>query len=150
MGNGTPPMGATMTNTDQPVRTPRRPTRQRRAIAAVFDEFDGFRSAQEIHALLAAGGERVGLATVYRTLQSMAEAGVIDSLLAETGESVYRRCSSTHHHHLVCRQCGGAKEVSGPLVEKWTQAIARDHGYANLSHRIEIIGICADCQTNQD
>jgi Fur family ferric uptake transcriptional regulator len=122
-----------------------RPTRQRRAIAGVMEAFDDFRSAQEIHALLSERGERVGLSTVYRGLQSMADAGEIDSLRTESGESIYRRCSATHHHHLVCRSCGATVEVEGPTVEKWTRSVAAAHGYSDVSHTLEIFGTCGSC-----
>ena len=122
-----------------------RPTRQRRAIGEVMQAFDDFRSAQEIHALLSERGERVGLSTVYRTLQTLAEAGEVDALRTESGESIYRRCSDTHHHHLVCRTCGATVEVEGPTVEKWTRSIAAGHGYSDVSHTLEIFGTCASC-----
>lgn len=122
-----------------------RPTRQRRAVAAVLESFDDFRSAQEIHEVLRGGGDNVGLSTVYRTLQAMADTGELDVLRAENGESIYRRCSATHHHHLVCRSCGATVEVEGPAVEKWTGAIAAAHGYADVSHTLEIFGTCPNC-----
>ena len=133
-----------MTSTDPSTGT--RPTRQRRAIAGVMEAFDDFRSAQEIHGLLSQRGEQVGLSTVYRALQSMADAGEIDSLRTESGESIYRRCSGTHHHHLVCRSCGATVEVEGPAVERWTSAIASEHGFSDLSHTLEIVGTCPDCR----
>jgi len=132
----------TSTEHDSP---PLRPTRQRRAIAAAMEAVDDFRSAQEIHALLTERGEQVGLSTVYRTLQGLAEAGDIDALRTETGESIYRRCSAAHHHHLVCRTCGATVEVEGPAVEKWTRSIAAAHGYSDVSHTLEIFGTCASC-----
>jgi Fur family ferric uptake transcriptional regulator len=122
-----------------------RPTRQRRAISAAMETFEDFRSAQEIHALLADLGEPVGLSTVYRTLQTLAEVGEIDALRTESGESIYRRCSATHHHHLVCRTCGATVEVEGPTVEKWTRSIAAAHGYSDVSHTLEIFGTCGSC-----
>ena len=122
-----------------------RPTRQRRAIAATLESFGDFRSAQEIHALLAERGDQVGLSTVYRTLQSLADAGEIDALRTESGESIYRRCSGTHHHHLVCRSCGATVEVEGPTVESWTRAVATAHGYSDVSHTLEIFGTCGNC-----
>ncbi|CAM5718101.1 hypothetical protein SALBM311S_10432 [Streptomyces alboniger] len=77
-------------------------------------------------------GDSVGLTTVYRTLQSLADAGEVDVLRTSDGESVYRRCSTgEHHHHLVCRVCGKAVEVEGPAVEKWADAIAAEHGFVN-------------------
>ena len=122
-----------------------RPTRQRRAISAAMETFEDFRSAQEIHALLAERGDPVGLSTVYRTLQTLADAGEIDALRTESGESIYRRCSATHHHHLVCRSCGATVEVEGPTVEKWTRSIAAAHGYSAVSHTLEIFGTCGEC-----
>lgn len=123
-----------------------RPTRQRRAVADALGSFDDFRSAQEIHDLLGRRGDPVGLATVYRTLQRLAESGEVDVLRTEDGEAIYRRCSDTHHHHLVCRSCGRTVEVEGPAVERWTRAIAAEHGYDDVSHTLEIFGTCADCR----
>jgi len=138
-----------MTSTDGPgaAAVPGgRPTRQRRAVAEVLGTFSDFRSAQEIHELLAQRGEAVGLATVYRTLQRLAEAGEVDLLRTEEGEAIYRRCSPAHHHHLVCRACGATVEVEGPAVERWTRAIAEEHGYADVSHTLEIFGVCDSCR----
>ena len=134
-----------MTSTDPAPAVQARPTRQRRAIADAMETFDDFRSAQEIHALLSSAGDRVGLSTVYRALQALADAGEIDSLRTESGESIYRRCSATHHHHLVCRSCGATVEVEGPAVEKWTRSVAAAHGYREVSHTLEIFGTCGDC-----
>lgn len=122
-----------------------RPTRQRRAVAAVLSGFDDFRSAQEVHEALRKEGDNVGLSTVYRALQAMADAGELDVLRSEAGEAVYRRCSGSHHHHLVCRSCGATVEVEGPAVEKWTRSVAATHGYADVSHTLEIFGTCRDC-----
>ena len=53
-------------------------------------------------------------------------------LRTEDGEAIYRRCSETHHHHLVCRSCGATIEVEGPAVERWTRTIAAEHGYSDV------------------
>jgi Fur family transcriptional regulator, ferric uptake regulator len=136
-----------MTSTE-PVagRSAPRPTRQRRAVASILDTFDDFRSAQQIHELLVRQGETVGLATVYRTLQLLATTGEIDVLRSELGEAIYRRCSGSHHHHLVCRECGTTVEVEGPTVERWTSAIAAEHGFSAVSHTLEIFGTCPRCR----
>jgi len=127
-------------------RTPSgRPTRQRRAVATALQSFDDFRSAQDIHDLLRGNGENVGLSTVYRTLQALADRGDVDMLRTEDGEAVYRRCSATHHHHLVCRGCGRTVEVEGPTVEKWADSVAGRHGFTDVSHSLEIFGTCPDC-----
>ncbi|HYZ07530.1 MAG TPA: Fur family transcriptional regulator [Pseudonocardiaceae bacterium] len=122
-----------------------RSTRQRTAVARLLDNTEDFRSAQEIHDELRRGGEGIGLTTVYRTLQSLADAGEIDVLRIGSGEAVYRRCSSHHHHHLVCRHCGHTVEVEGPTVERWAEKVAGQHGFAEVSHTVEIFGRCTDC-----
>lgn len=135
-----------MTSTDPRQRLGgARPTRQRLAVAGALGTFDDFRSAQDIHDLIARGGESVGLATVYRTLQKLSEAGEVDLIRTEEGEALYRSCSSTHHHHLVCRSCGATVEVEGPTVERWTSAVAGEHGYTEVSHTLEIFGTCPRC-----
>ncbi|MFJ8041487.1 Fur family transcriptional regulator [Kitasatospora sp. NPDC096147] len=122
-----------------------RSTRQRAAVWAALDEVEDFRSAQELHDLLKHRGDSVGLTTVYRTLQSLADAGEVDVLRTADGEAVYRRCSSGHHHHLVCRSCGSTVEVEGPAVERWANSIAAEHGYSDIAHTLEIFGTCASC-----
>lgn len=131
-----------MTSTDP---GPLRPTRQRRAVIAVLGTVADFRSAQEIHEALTAAGDAVGLATVYRTLAALVDAGDVDVLRHQDGEALYRACSDTHHHHLVCRACGAAFEVEGPAVESWTRAVAEEFGYSEVSHTLEIFGTCPAC-----
>lgn len=123
-----------------------RATRQRAAIAGLLDELDDFRSAQEIHEELRRRGEGIGLTTVYRTLQALADADEIDVLRTGTGEASYRRCSEHHHHHLVCRGCGKTVEVEGPAVEHWADRVAAQHGFAEISHTVEILGVCTACR----
>jgi Fur family transcriptional regulator, ferric uptake regulator len=126
-------------------QTPPRRTRQRTAVDGILADRDDFRTAQEIHDDLRRLGERVGLTTVYRTLQAMTEAGELDALRTADGETAYRRCSTGHHHHLVCRSCGRTVEVSGPAVEKWANAIAEQHSFRDVSHDLEIFGTCENC-----
>lgn len=123
----------------------RRTTRQQTAVADQLRNQEDFVSAQELHSALRDSGESVGLATVYRVLQTMAADGELDVLRAPDGESIYRRCSTGHHHHLVCRRCGRAVEVEGPQVERWAAAVSAEHGFTEVEHTVEIFGICAEC-----
>ena len=123
----------------------RRPTRQRAAVQTLLSDTDDFTSAQDLHARLRGTGQTVGLATVYRTLQAMAADGEVDMLRTDDGEAVYRRCSTGHHHHLVCRACGRTVEVEGPAVERWADAVSAEHGFVDVRHTLEIVGTCADC-----
>jgi Fur family ferric uptake transcriptional regulator len=123
-----------------------RSTRQRRAIEELMASSDDFRSAQDVHELLRRAGERVGLATVYRALQAMVDSGELDVLKTGAGEAVYRRCGASHHHHLVCRQCGRTVEIKGPTVERWATTVAEKHGYDDVRHTLELFGVCTPCQ----
>ncbi|MCX6431399.1 MAG: Fur family transcriptional regulator [Actinobacteria bacterium] len=124
-----------------------RATRQRAAVAELLLSVDDFRSAQQLHDLLRHDGQNVGLATVYRALQAMAAAGDIDVILASNGQSLYRRCGqgTGHHHHLVCRVCGLTIEVDGPAVERWTHKVGVDNGFVDVSHTLDIFGLCRTC-----
>ena len=125
---------------------PQRQTRQRTAVAELLAEVDDFRSAQQLHDDLRHRGDSVGLTTVYRCLQSLTAAGEIDFLINDEGETVYRKCSGEHHHHLVCRTCGATVEIAGPTVERWADSVAAEHGYADVSHTMELFGLCPKCR----
>ncbi|GAA1850977.1 Fur family transcriptional regulator [Microlunatus capsulatus] len=127
-----------------PAAAPRR-TRQRAAVDQILSHLEEFQTAQQIHDVLRHQGDSVGLTTVYRTLQAMVESGELDALRTDDGETAYRRCSSGHHHHLVCRSCGRTVEVSGPAVETWASAVADEHGFRDVSHDLEIFGTCGSC-----
>lgn len=91
----------------------------------------------------------MGLATVYRELQSLADTGAIDSLVGPSGETIYRLCdSSDHHHHLVCRSCGVSVEIASDEVEHWAHRTASTHGFSSVTHVAELYGICAACAPN--
>lgn len=125
----------------------KRQTRQRIAIEKMLDRTDDFVSAQQVHQLLREEGDTTGLATVYRTLGTMSAEGTVDVLRGDDGEAFYRRCEATeHHHHLVCRQCRATVEVDGPAVERWADAVAAEHGFADVSHTLELFGVCARCR----
>ena len=122
-----------------------RATRQAAAVREALARRDGFTSAQDLHAELRGSGATVGLTTVYRHLQALADAGAVDVLRTPDGESVYRICGTGHHHHLVCRVCGRTVEVEGRAVERWTRQVAEAEGVVDVDHTVEIVGTCAAC-----
>src|SRR4051794_41985169 len=93
-----------------------RNTRQRSAVSALLGETEGFNSAQDLHAMLRERGERVGLTTVYRTLQGLADAGEIDVMRPPGGEHLYRRGRPGDPPPPVCPgrgQAGGGGGAAG-------------------------------------
>jgi Fur family ferric uptake transcriptional regulator len=128
--------------------TARHSTRQGEAIGEVLQEGAEFRTAQDIHAELRRRGHRVGLTTVYRHLSLLAEGGAVDVSRAPNGETIYRRCAAeSHHHHLICRECGTTVEFEGPEVERWAESIARTARFHDVSHTVEVFGTCDRCAT---
>jgi Fur family ferric uptake transcriptional regulator len=120
-------------------------TRQRTAVRQELAREPAFRSAQEVFASLRSAGHRIGLTTVYRALQTMADAGEADVLRGDDGEAAYRLCSRGHHHHLVCRDCGATVEVEARPVERWAERVAAEHGFSDVGHTVEVFGSCARC-----
>jgi Fur family ferric uptake transcriptional regulator len=127
---------------DAPVR---RQTKQRAAVAEALESQGEFRSAQEIYDIVRKRGDSIGLTTVYRSLQSMADDGQVDVIVRGDGESVYRQCSPSHHHHLVCRSCRSTVEIDAPDVERWATDVAAQHGFSDVTHTVEVFGVCSRC-----
>jgi Fur family ferric uptake transcriptional regulator len=111
---------------------------------------DGFRTAQELFDELRRRGDRVGLSTVYRHLNLLAERGRADVVHRADGEAQYRLCGTAdeladeHHHHVVCRACGRSVEVLGPEVEAWARRVAAASGYTETTHTVEVFGLCPE------
>jgi len=124
-----------------------RQTKQKDAIRAQLANRDEFISAQDLHRSLQDSGMRIGLATVYRQLNSLAESGAVDTIRLD-GQQLFRLCGDdAHHHHMVCTDCGRTVEIESP-GENWLRGIAQKYGFAIKSHTIEVFGLCADCQKN--
>lgn len=122
-----------------------RHTRQRQLVNNKLAESSEFRTAQQVFAELRDAGETIGLATVYRTLQALADAGEADAIRTADGETAYRRCSPAHHHHLICRNCGRTVEVAGEAMESWTSKISSENGFRDPEHILEIYATCQSC-----
>ena len=124
-----------------------RPTRQRLTVLSeLMAEHDDV-TAQELHERLRRRGERLGLATVYRTLGLLAEEGVIDALSHRQGELCYRLCGDGHHHHLVCSSCHRVVELEDCELDPWLERISSTHDFVTTGHRLEVSGICGGCRT---
>lgn len=119
-----------------------RRTEQRQAILDALRASDRPVSAQELHGGL--GG--VGLATVYRNLQRLADDGTAEALRRDNGELAFLICDDGHHHHLTCRDCGRVERIHDCRLGDWAAAVAREHGYAEVEHRAELVGLCAECR----
>jgi Fur family transcriptional regulator, ferric uptake regulator len=129
--------------TDGRAPDPARVTRQRMAVLDALRRAPEPLSARDLHAGL---GRSVGLATVYRALQGLVDAGRVDVFRRETGEALFRLCNPVHHHHLVCQCCGRVVEIDTCAVELWASRIAQGHGFTMTDHQADVFGVCAGCR----
>ncbi len=123
-----------------------RATAQRATVLAELAAERDDVTAQQLHERLRARGERLGLATVYRTLRLLAEAGAVDVLSHHAGELCYRWCGDEHHHHLLCSECHRVVELVDCELDPWLERVSREHGFVTTGHRLEVSGVCADCR----
>ena len=125
----------------------KRNTWQREAVRGALGARDDFVSAQTLHTGMRETGSPIGLTTVYRALADLAETGDADSLQSPTGESLYRACrTSEHHHHLICRSCGRTVEIEASEIEDWAAGVAARNGFSDAHHVVDVFGLCTECQ----
>ena len=121
-----------------------RVTAPRRAILAILTGEHGPFTADELHHRIAKGG--CDLVTVYRCLATMEELNLVRR--CDFGDGSYRYEFNTgehHHHHIICRSCHAVETLDLCMAES-LERLARQMGYANVTHTLEIFGVCTTCQ----
>jgi len=122
-------------------------TRQRDRVAETVLTSDDHLSADQIRRRLTEAGEAVGLATIYRTLDLLVESGLVRA--HDFGQG-YRRFepmpAQAHHDHLICVRCGKVEEFMHDRLERMLPIIADEYGFQPQRHRVELYGVCRDCQ----
>lgn len=126
-----------------------RPTRQRVAVIEALGGKVRPITAQSLHREVGRRAGGPGLATVYRTLRSMAESGLVETFEAGEGEVGYKLCDTVHHHHLICDRCGQMVSIPSCEVEDWARVVARRRGFAVTGHRADIYGLCENCRKSR-
>jgi Fur family transcriptional regulator, ferric uptake regulator len=121
-------------------------TAPRRVLAGLVAGQEGHFTADDL--LDVARRRRLGLgrATIFRALDVLAEIGVIERLDLPSGEHAFVACQPAHHHHVVCASCGRATWVEDHGLEQVAAEIGRKTGYRIATHRLELFGVCPECQ----
>lgn len=128
-------------------RGARRVTGPRQAILRILQQHRGPLSNKEIFEALGDGG--CDLATVYRSVHMLEGMGLVTRCDFGDGVArfeVVREGPSGHHHHLVCTSCAAIIELDGCLANSWQEKIAKESGFARVTHRLEFFGLCPRCQ----
>lgn len=122
-------------------------TRQRDRVATIVLTSDDHISADQLRKRLAERGERVGLATIYRTLELLEKCGLARGHDFGQGFKRYEPMPAhTDHEHLICVRCGRVVEFAHERLERMLPMIADEHGFQPERHRVEIYGVCGQCQ----
>jgi Fur family transcriptional regulator, ferric uptake regulator len=122
-----------------------RPTRQRLGLLVELHRERNDATAQQLYDRLRRRGHPIGLATVYRTLDALVDAGVIEPLAHFRDALCYRLCRDGHHHHLVCTECHSIAELRDCELEEPLAHAAATHGFRATGHHLEVTGVCAAC-----
>lgn len=124
-----------------------RDTGPRRAVAQLISERQGHFTAAELLADADTKKVKIGRATIFRTLDLLADQGSLERIDLPTGEHAYVACEPQgHHHHVVCRSCGTSVEVADRGLNAVVREIGAQTNFQIDSHRLELFGLCPDCQ----
>ena len=123
-----------------------RMTEPRRALAALIAKQDGHFTAAELVTAAKAARPPVGRATVFRTLDLLEGIGAVERLDLPNGEHAYVGCEPAHHHHVICSRCGRTSEIDDAGLRSVVRDVARETGFRVDDHRLELFGVCPDCQ----
>jgi len=122
-------------------------SKQREQILDIFLKTEHHPTINDLYDLIRKKHPQIGLATVYRTMRVICDAGLARE--TDFGGGIRRfehKYKHQHHDHLICLKCGRIIEVMSPEIEKLQESLAKKHRFKAVEHRMEIFGICKACK----
>lgn len=121
-------------------------TPKRLAILEALAGQNGYASPEELWKRLRDGFDRLGLPTVYRNLEELAESGVLSKVIHPNRQLYYYFCSNReHHHHFVCFSCRKVEDIPSCGIEALEREVSLRNGGKVLSHILQLNGLCSGC-----
>ncbi len=120
-------------------------TGQRRLIIGFFNENPGHYTARDIFGFLKDKADGIDFSTIYRNLELLTDLGIISKLQIESGVSHYELCGQGHHHHIICKGCGEAREIELCPYKAIGEEQLETMGFVVTDHKFEIYGYCSKC-----
>lgn len=121
-------------------------TPQRRLIVQTFLNTNEHVTTEDLYGLVRKKDDKIGQATVYRTLRLLCDSGIARELHFGDGTARYEPiCEDSHHDHLICNGCGKNIEFYDDDIERLQEELAKKHGFTLTSHRMYLYGVCPDC-----
>jgi Fur family ferric uptake transcriptional regulator len=122
-------------------------SRTREEVVSAFLEMEGHANLEQVHAWVKKRNPSIGLATVYRALKLLEDAGIAQARRFTDRTATYEvTIGREHHDHLICDSCGRIVEFLDEDIERIQQQTAGEHGFVLLRHRHELFGLCQDCR----
>lgn len=122
-------------------------TTQRNTIVQNFLAMPKHVDIESLHDSLKSAGENIGLATIYRTMNLLKSAGLVNQHNFSENKAVFEVLyPHKHHDHLVCLICGKVQEFNNQQIEILQNTVAENLGFRLLDHRLDLFGYCAECQ----
>jgi Fur family ferric uptake transcriptional regulator len=118
-----------------------RMTDQRRVIARVLSDAEDHPDVEEVYRRASVVDNRISIATVYRTVRLLEDAGILERHDFRAGRSRYEQVSEEHHDHLIDLQTGDVVEFRNEQIERLQELIARELGFRLVDHRLELYGV---------
>ncbi len=125
-------------------------TRQRDLIVEAFFAARRHVTVEELLERVRQQDPRVGAATVYRTMKLLVESGLASARQFGEGQARYEMAGDRHHDHLICTRCGTIVEFENDRIEAMQEVVARRHGFSVTHHKMELYGLCRNCQRHGD
>src|SRR5206468_12796396 len=122
-------------------------TRQKDLILETFLTTEGHLSVEDTYSLVKKKDKKVGIVTVFRTLKTLTSCGIAREIMLGDGLTRFEHSyHHPHHHHIICTECHKAIEFVSPELESIQDQIVRKYHFKPLHHRLQVYGICEDCQ----
>ena len=123
-----------------------RMTPQRMMVLEAVEASDDHISAEEIFQQAHAKYPYLNISTVYRTLELLKKEGLVAESDLGGGRLVYHPAGKAHHHHLVCRRCGGVQDVDESIFDRLEDDLGKRYGFKADMEHMAIFGICKNCK----
>lgn len=123
-----------------------RVTRQRLLVANALAADGRQQTAEQLYHRLRRREPGIGRATVFRTLETLVDAGVARRLELDGHVYAYVACLPAHHHHIACTRCGRVEEIDEAYVTPIAERLAHEMGFAIDDARLDFYGRCATCR----
>lgn len=123
-----------------------RVTTPRRAIVNLLVNAIHAMDPVDIYDVVRRENPKVGLVTVYRTLDLLARLGLVERIHCKDGCHMVLRSAHGHEHAVLCTSCGRAEYISGEDFSGWMEQVSLESGFKIQSHWLQLQGLCEDCQ----